>query len=261
MKRTILLADDSPTIQRLVTQTFADSDFTVVSVSNGDAAIRKLDEIHADIVLADVYMPGRNGYEVCAYVRSRAARADVPVILLAGAFDAYDEQTAATSGATAHIRKPFEPRALVSLVMSVSGRVDVPAPAAHDTGHQPVSVASALALADVSTPLVTTVPPPAEPFVEMRPETKPEMNPGQTVNVRGFVDTPPSDTEDVLGLEELFKPAERNPAATTISDEEIDRIAERVVRKITKEAIENVAWDVVPDMVSQILRDEINRKR
>ena len=65
MRQTILLADDSPTIQRLVTHTFADTRFDIVTVSNGDAAIRKFDEIEPDVVLADIYMPGKNGYEVC----------------------------------------------------------------------------------------------------------------------------------------------------------------------------------------------------
>ena len=57
MRQIILLADDSPTIQRLVTQTFADTRFDVVTVNNGDAAIRKFDEIEPDVVLADIYMP------------------------------------------------------------------------------------------------------------------------------------------------------------------------------------------------------------
>src|SRR6186997_1004115 len=119
MRRTILLADDSPTIQRLVTQTFADSEFDIVSVSNGEAALRKFEDVRPHVVLADIYMPGKNGYEVCAHVKSHATLAATPVILLVGAFDAFDEQTAATAGATASITKPFEPGALVELVMSV----------------------------------------------------------------------------------------------------------------------------------------------
>ena len=90
MKRVILLADDSPTIQRLVAQMFVDANFEIVSVSNGDAAIRKFEELKPSVVLADIYMPGKNGYEVCAYVKKHAERSDTPVILLAGAFDAFD---------------------------------------------------------------------------------------------------------------------------------------------------------------------------
>src|SRR3954471_12230281 len=130
MRQTILLADDSPTIQRLVNQTFADTRFDIVTVNNGDAAIRKFDEIEPDVVLADIYMPGKNGYEVCAHVRTHATLSGTPVILLVGAFDAFDEAIANRAGAAAHITKPFEPRALVELVTSkapTSGKSRKPA--------------------------------------------------------------------------------------------------------------------------------------
>jgi len=119
VKRLILLADDSPTIQRLVAQTFHDGNFEVVAVSNGDAAIRKFEEVRPELVLADIYMPGKNGYEVCAVVKKHPELGGTPVVLLAGAFDAYDEETASQVGAAAHITKPFEPHALVNLVVSL----------------------------------------------------------------------------------------------------------------------------------------------
>src|SRR5215813_9900829 len=119
MRQTILLADDSPTIRRLVTHTFADADFKIVEVSNGDAAIKSFEETKPHLVMADIYMPGKNGYEVCAYVRHHAALNSTPVILLVGAFDAFDEERAKRSGATANITKPFEPSALIDLVKSV----------------------------------------------------------------------------------------------------------------------------------------------
>ena len=86
MKRTILLADDSPTIRRLVTQTFAGGNFQIVEVSNGEAAIKQLEELNPQpsIVLADIYMPGKNGYEVCAYVRNHKRFRETPVVLLVG---------------------------------------------------------------------------------------------------------------------------------------------------------------------------------
>jgi CheY-like chemotaxis protein len=122
MRRTLLVADDSPTIQRLVTETFADADFNIVSVSNGDAALRKLEELHPDVILADVFMPGKNGYELCAYVQHNAALQHTPVILLAGAYDVFDENAAA--GAASTITKPFEPQALADLVTAVLAAAD-----------------------------------------------------------------------------------------------------------------------------------------
>src|SRR5215831_2505104 len=112
MERTILVADDSPTIRRLVTQTFADGNFRIVEVNNGDAAIRTFDEVQPNVVLADIYMPGKNGYQVCNYVRSHPEYGRTPVVLLVGAFDAFDEDLAKKAGASASITKPFEPAAL-----------------------------------------------------------------------------------------------------------------------------------------------------
>src|SRR5213592_3332133 len=66
---TLLLADDSVTIQRVIELTFADEDIVVVAVGDGDQAIARLDSDPPDIVLADVGMPGRDGYEVAAYVK------------------------------------------------------------------------------------------------------------------------------------------------------------------------------------------------
>ena len=86
---------------------------------SSEAAIKKLDELQPSIVLADIYMPGKNGYEVCKYIRNHETLAEIPVVLLVGAFDAFDEQVAKDSGATANITKPFEPGALIDLVNSL----------------------------------------------------------------------------------------------------------------------------------------------
>src|SRR5262249_33618271 len=119
MRRTILVADDSPTIQRLVAETFADADYVIVSVSNGDAAVRKLEELRPDVILADVYMPGKNGNELCPSVGRHNELSETPVILLAGAYDVFDEDAAKETGAAASITKPFEPKELIELVASV----------------------------------------------------------------------------------------------------------------------------------------------
>ena len=65
MTKTILLADDSVTIQKVVELTFMDEDFRVTAVSNGAEAIARLGESKPDVVIADVHMPGAGGFEVC----------------------------------------------------------------------------------------------------------------------------------------------------------------------------------------------------
>lgn len=116
MPKTLLLADDSVTIQKVVGISFANEDVKLVTVDNGDDALAQAREVRPDIVLADVVMPGMNGYEVCEAIKSDAALRHVPVLLLTGTFEAYDEERAQRAGADGHVTKPFEAQALVDLV-------------------------------------------------------------------------------------------------------------------------------------------------
>ncbi|MEZ4291602.1 MAG: response regulator [Myxococcota bacterium] len=85
------------------------------------------------MVLADVVMPGLSGYEVCEAIKREPALAHVPVLLLTGTFEAFDEARATQAGANGHITKPFEAQALVQRVTEVmrsAERAPRPAPGA-----------------------------------------------------------------------------------------------------------------------------------
>jgi CheY-like chemotaxis protein len=116
MPKTLLLADDSVTIQKVVGISFASEDIQLVTVDNGTAAVAKAKELRPDIVLADVVMPGLNGYEVCRQIKGTPGLSHVPVLLLTGTFEAFDEVRAREAGSDGHITKPFEAQALVDLV-------------------------------------------------------------------------------------------------------------------------------------------------
>ena len=123
----ILVADDNSNIQKMVGLALKDQGIDVVAVGNGEAAVRKISDIRPDLVLADVFMPVRNGYEVCRYVKEDSALAHIPVILLVGAFDPLDEQEAQQSGADGVLKKPFvPPDPLISMVKSALQRAGVP---------------------------------------------------------------------------------------------------------------------------------------
>jgi CheY-like chemotaxis protein len=106
--RKLLLADDSATIQKVIDLTFADEGVRVVAVGNGQDAIDRLLEVEPDIVLADVFMPGRNGYEVCEYVKTNEKLKHIPVMLLVGSFEPFDEAEARRVGADDILTKPFQ---------------------------------------------------------------------------------------------------------------------------------------------------------
>ncbi len=112
----ILLADDSITIQKIVHQTFENEPVELTLLNNGEAAIRHLEESTPDLVLADVFMPGKNGYEVCEFIKQRPETSAVPVILLVGAFEPFDEKEAARVQADDHLKKPFAPKMLMDAI-------------------------------------------------------------------------------------------------------------------------------------------------
>jgi len=119
--RKLLLADDSITIQKVVALTFADEGVEVVTVSDGHEAIEKLQGITPDIVLADVFMPRVSGYEVCRYIKENAKLKHIPVMLLVGSFEPFDEAEARRVGADDILTKPFQ--SIRRLIDKVGGLV------------------------------------------------------------------------------------------------------------------------------------------
>ena len=118
----LLVADDSVAIQKVIDLTFTDEGMEVITVGDGDQAREKLEEITPDIVLADVFMPGIDGYELCRIIRDSERLRQIPVMLLVGSFEPFDEAEARRSGASAVVTKPFQSiRALVSRVGSLLG--------------------------------------------------------------------------------------------------------------------------------------------
>jgi len=116
MASTLLLADGNPTIQRIVAMTFAGQEFRVVTVNDGDEAIAAIAAERPDIVLADVAMSKRNGYEVAAFVKQRPDLAHIPVLLLTGALEPVDEARAIAAQCDGVLVKPFEPQQVIARV-------------------------------------------------------------------------------------------------------------------------------------------------
>lgn len=114
MTKTVLLADDSSTIRKIVELTFNGTEIRVLSFDNGKDAMAHLADSKPDLVLADVVMPGPSGYEICQAVK--AANSETPVVLLSSTFEPYDAEMAQESGADSHLVKPFESDTLLTTV-------------------------------------------------------------------------------------------------------------------------------------------------
>jgi CheY-like chemotaxis protein len=116
MAHKLLLADDSVTIQRVIELTFADEDVQVLTAGDGEQAISSIQAERPDIVLADVGMPKRSGYDVAAFVKGAPELAHIPVLLLTGAFEPVDERRAQAAGCDGVLVKPFEPQHVIARV-------------------------------------------------------------------------------------------------------------------------------------------------
>ncbi len=128
MSKKLLLADDSITIQKVIGITFAHEDYELIIADNGDAALEMARNTRPDLVLADVYMPGKNGYELCAAIKKDPTLKRAPVLLLSGTFESFDEKKAEASGADSWISKPFESQALIDRVEELLANVPVEIP-------------------------------------------------------------------------------------------------------------------------------------
>lgn len=121
-KGKLLLADDSVTIQKVVNLTFADEGIEVLTAGNGDAAMEMIAAERPDIVLADVNMPGLNGYQLCERLRGAEETRNIPLMLLVGSFEPFDDREAKRVGASGFMTKPFQ--SIKLLVSQVSELLD-----------------------------------------------------------------------------------------------------------------------------------------
>ena len=210
----ILVADDNSNIQKMVGLALKDQGIDVVAVGNGEAAVRKIADVRPDLVLADVFMPVRNGYEVCQFVKMDSALSHIPVILLVGAFDPLDEQEAQRVGADGVLKKPFiPPDPLISMVKSALQRSapgQVSVPAAKVAEPEAFGAGGMLTPNNGSVPIVGATPVPefrmqsspeaaSESFVEEVP-AKPEPlkidSSSQPVAFGSLLETPIEETVD-----------------------------------------------------------------
>src|ERR1700722_8307782 len=149
----------------MVTLALAEHHMEVVAVGNGEVAVRRLPDVKPDLILADVFMPVRNGYEVCEFVKNDPQFAHIPVILLVGAFDPLDEKEAHRVCADGILKKPFvPPDPLIAMVVSTLERCKNANLAARQAE---IAVAAAAAPPPVKQVEIPLPPPPTDLYAEV----------------------------------------------------------------------------------------------
>lgn len=172
MAKRILLADDSLTIQKVVELTFSDGEYDLFCVSNGQRALDRVQEQAPDLILADVVMPEKNGYEVCEAIKSNPATARIPVVLLSGTFEPFDRDRAERLGCDAIVSKPFDSQQLLRQVEALLARDPRDVPSA-STMAIPIMPAAAAPVAPPAPPTSTPAPTPTPTPSSERGATEP----------------------------------------------------------------------------------------
>ncbi len=115
----ILLADDSSQALRLGEQILSAQGLEVVSVTDGAVAMRRLSDVNPDLLITDVFLPSKNGFELARFMKAEPAYQDIPIVFAAAPSETFDEQDASNAGADAILRKPFEASSLLDTVQTL----------------------------------------------------------------------------------------------------------------------------------------------
>jgi len=206
------VADDNSNVQKTVALALAELGVEVASVNNGEAAVRKLPSFLPDLVLADIFMPVRNGYEVCEFVKNDPRFSHMPVVLLVGAFDPLDEREAQRVGADGILKKPFvPPEPLITMVKTLLDRASERLVAVAATPRVPA--AKVVTEQNVAAPVSAPAPEISEESTEEFPPPHGRIQFAEGDHPIAFGSLLETATEDVAAL----KPATIEP----VDDEQI----------------------------------------
>ena len=183
----ILLADDSPHAQRMGERILRDEGYEVVSVTDGETALLRMADVDPDLILADVFLPGRSGLDICSYIKTEPRHSHVRIVLTAGMLEAFDEDQALLAGADAIIKKPFEASVVIEILKPLleaareakaSPAVESPAPVPEPSpGPVPGPPPGPVAVPAPERPVISIStgqrpPPPPPPPPEPEPESE-----------------------------------------------------------------------------------------
>ena len=226
MSHTVLVADDSLTIQRVIQLALAEEDVEVVAVTSGEQAIEEIGSCHPDLVLADTRMPDRGGYEIAEFLNSQPSHQRIPVVLMTGAFEPLDEPRAKAAGCVEVLVKPFDPGKLVRTVRELLGRRREPATKASMKAEPPNGESDPKWLVNDG---------PVR--VQAEPEQVPDPEPA---------------TPSLI-------PASPASSAVVVTDELVELLATRVIARLSDRVVRETITGVVSRVAERLVREEIER--
>lgn len=262
----LLLADDSLTIQKVVELVLAPEDFEIRAFNDGEQAFQALESFAPDIVLADIEMPKLNGYQLCEKIKNNMATANIPVILLAGAFEPFDEEYAKSVFADDFIIKPFESQELISKVKALLKSFEPTKQAGAEEIHEEEFISGAIP--EVSVELSGAIEPSpalASDLADQEPrwdeeipvaeeKTEEQVLAEEEYEAKGFEAELSKAMAEAMKEEPPISEELKEPSTSPVI-EQVSAIAQRVVEEKISGAIVS---DVLPQ-ISSMIKDSVEQ--
>ncbi len=158
---TVYFIDDSATMREVIKIAFRRENINVVACHDAATALTEIETARPDIVITDVIMPEKDGYDVCQHIKSHPALAKTPVILMSGVVNRAVAEKAFAVKADELLRKPFQPQDLIARVKNLLKPSIAPAPTPAAAANAAVALSSIFSAAATPMPPRSATPPPA----------------------------------------------------------------------------------------------------
>lgn len=280
MAATVLAVDDSVTMRKVLEITFASPDFRCVTANGADAALQKVRSDKPDVVLADVTLDGKNGYELCKAIKQLSP--ETPVLILSSKHNPYDADQGASAQADDFMDKPFDTQQMIDKVKklvgakgevkaevkvakaaplptapvaqrsrtlaysTVAGMPGVPALPAQQTARTPAAAAASTA----TTPATGI---PLQQRAAPR-ETPPAARVAPTTRV-----STPTPTSSPAPIAAALAASADGPMAAKLAGLGLTSAQVDAVLTLSREVVERVVWEVVPVLAETLIKEEIAR--
>ncbi|MGB1015666.1 MAG: response regulator [Nannocystaceae bacterium] len=243
MPTKILAIDDSKTMRLAIKITFAAEDCEVIAVSKGSEAVARAKKMGADVLLVDANLAAGepSGYDVCKAMKADSATSHIPVLILVSNQTGPDQSKLSASGAAGHVAKPFNSQELIDQVRGLVGGK----PAAKAVTKRPAAKPSVRPAAKPSTRRPTPV-----------PTRKPAPRPAPTASASGSsgkipIAIPIPFTSAGAPTPGILKRLKAAGGASGVDPQALNALA-----ALSRDVIEQVVWEVVPDLAEQIIKQQ-----
>ena len=271
MSKTLLAVDDSATMRKVLEITFSGEDFRVVTADNTQNALSKLSE-EPSVVVVDTSLGGEDAYALAKEIRKRAPA--TTVVLMASKHGPYDAAKGKDSGADDFVDKPFDTQQMIDKVRkAMLARESGGAPAAKPAAAAPAAAAPTSTVPSIQSPFqpaaATRPQTPAAPPVAAAPAQRaPVAQPrNATLSFEGNIPRSPAAASAPAATASAAKPTASASVGASVNGQLAGKLGELgltaqqadAVLALSREVVERVVWEVVPQLAEALIKEEIAR--